>query len=315
MKKEIPYAVKNVFRRALEAKQDFGGEDGAVPAPVAELCFPAPELAPEVIDDWNRNHSSEDELIDKFIPRNTFVGDFSKARILLLDNCVPAEQPGSFTQRSLREMHLLWYPACSLLKWGWDLQVYGHRCDDFIDFWWRELHTRENTGLLDPFLPVFRPVCSLQENRMLHRMSGEKGFSEAKNKLLALNYQQHFAEIAWFTFDLERFTKKTYFYNYGQENTFVKKPYFDYFKNIKDSVLEKVRRAMAENKVIICRSELALWHREIDFSRYDKFFFLCNPDRPICRGNVGKGCDLSVRPATDPFDDLVNICDSFLPKI
>ena len=39
MKKEISYAVKNVFRRALEAKQDFGGEDGTVPAPVAELCF------------------------------------------------------------------------------------------------------------------------------------------------------------------------------------------------------------------------------------------------------------------------------------
>ena len=28
MKKEISYAVKNVFRRALEVKQDIGGEDG-----------------------------------------------------------------------------------------------------------------------------------------------------------------------------------------------------------------------------------------------------------------------------------------------
>ena len=71
-------------------------------------------------------------------------------------------------------------------------------------------------------------------------------------------------------------------------------------------------RSMAENKVIICRNELALWHREIDFSNYDNFFYLYNPAQRICRGNVGKGCDLSSRNGIDPFDELVKTCSDFL---
>lgn len=76
--------------------------------------------------------------------------------------------------------------------------------------------------------------------------------------------------------------------------------------------MEKVRNAMAENKIIICRNELALWHREIDFSGYENFFYLYNPALPVCRGNVGKGCDLSARTAADPFDELVKACSPFL---
>ena len=93
---------------------------------------------------------------------------------------------------------------------------------------------------------------------------------------------------------------------------FVKTPYYNYFKNIKAAVLEKVRNAMAENKVIICRNELVLWHREIEFSGYENFFYLYNPALPVCRSNVGKGCDLSARPAADPFDELVKACSPFL---
>ena len=53
MKKElVNYAVKNVFRRAMEAKAYLYNEDGTMPQAVRDLCFPAPELAPEVIDEF-----------------------------------------------------------------------------------------------------------------------------------------------------------------------------------------------------------------------------------------------------------------------
>ena len=141
-------------------------------------------------------------------------------------------------------------------------------------------------------------------------MSGQKGVGEAYRQVVEL--KKYFAQVAWFTFDLEQFTQKTFYYNFGNETRFVKLPYYNYFKNIKSVVLEKVRNAMEENKVIICRNELPLWHREIDFSGYENFFYLYNPLQPICRGNVGKGCDLSSRNGVDPFDELVNACSDFL---
>ena len=46
MKKElVNYAVKNVFRRAMEAQRYLYNEDGTMPQAVRDLCFPAPELA------------------------------------------------------------------------------------------------------------------------------------------------------------------------------------------------------------------------------------------------------------------------------
>ena len=159
---------------------------------------------------------------------------------------------------------------------------------------------------------VFRRAmaCSAVENYRRCKMSGQKGVGEASRQVA--NLKKYFAQIAWFTFDLEQFTQKHFYYNFGNETKFIKLPYYNYFKNIKAVVLEKVRNAMAENKVIICRNELALWHREIDFSNYGKFFYLYNPSQPICRGNVGKGCDLSNRNGVDPFDELVNACSDFL---
>ena len=313
MKKElVNYAVKNVFRRAMEAQTYLYNADGTMPQSVRDLCFPAPELAPEVIDEWNRSHSDKDELIDKFVPRNTFVGDFDSAKIILLDNCVPAEHPGEFTRASLGDSYYFW----SRFQWaledgdGSAFTVYGQSDMNFRDFWKFNLHTLQNTGLMDAFYPAQPPVCTAQENYRRFKMSGQKGVGEAYRQVVEL--KKYFAQIAWFTFDLEQFTKKTFYYNRGNENTFVKLPYYNYFKNIKAVVLEKVRNAMAENKVIICRNELPLWHREIDFSGYENFFYLYNPLQPICRGNVGKGCDLSSRNGIDPFDELVKACSDFL---
>lgn len=311
MKKElVNYAVKNVFRRAMDAKRYLYNEDGTMPQAVRDLCFPAPELAPEVIDEWNRSHSQKEELIDKFIPRNTFVGDFDSAKIILLDNCVPAEYPGEFTSRSLADSHYFWSRFQWALEDGAAFTVYGRSDMNFRDFWKFNLHTLENTGLMDAFYPVAPPACSAEENYRRFKMSGQKGVGEASRQVA--NLKKYFAQIAWFTLDLEQFIQKTFFYNFGNENAFVKLPYYNYFKNIKPVVLEKVRNAMHENKVIICRNELPLWHKEIDFSNYANFFYLYNPNLPICRGNVGKGCDLSKRNNIDPFDELVKNCSDFL---
>ena len=311
MKKElVNYAVKNVFRRAMEAQRYLYNEDGTMPQAVRDLCFPAPELAPEVIDEWNRSHSQKEELIDKFIPRNTFVGDFDSAKIILLDNCVPAEYPGEFTSRSLADSHYFWSRFQWALEDGAAFTVYGRSDMNFCDFWKFNLHTLENTGLMDAFYPVAPPACSVEENYRRFKMSGQKGVGEASRQVA--NFKKYFAQIAWFTFDLEQFIQKTFYYNFGNENAFVKLPYYNYFKNIKPVVLEKVRNAMHENKVIICRNELPLWHKEIDFSNYANFFYLYNPNLPICRGNVGKGGDLSKRNNIDPFDELVKNCSDFL---
>ena len=51
MRKQNSPAVQNVFKRALEAKKYLCNADGTMPQAVKDLCFPAPELAPEVIDD------------------------------------------------------------------------------------------------------------------------------------------------------------------------------------------------------------------------------------------------------------------------
>ncbi len=331
MKKElVNYAVKNVFRRAMEAKAYLYNEDGTMPQAVRDLCFPAPELAPEVIDEWNRSHSQKEELIDKFIPRNTFVGDFDSAKIILLDNCIPAEYPGEFTRSSLENLHYF----CSAFQFAMkrdelvkqdvaekiiseeelinkdQFAIYSKDYQYFHKFWQFELHTLQNTGLMDAFIPVQPPACSAEENYRRFKMSGQKGVGEARCQVAKI--KKYFAQIAWFTLDLEQFIQKTFFYNFGNENAFVKLPYYNYFKNIKPVVLEKVRNAMQENKVIICRNELPLWHKEIDFSNYANFFYLYNPNLPICRGNVGKGCDLSKRNNIDPFDELVKNCSDFL---
>lgn len=324
-------AVKNVFRRAMEAKKLLFFEDGSMPQEVRELCFPAPEISPEIIDEWNRSHTYEDELIDKFVLRNTFTGDFSTARIILLDNCVPKESPGDFSRKNSGETWRFWFYLGEAIKEKYGIlkdvicisltdeahdtvsmkfNAYGKEFHSFSDFWKIELHTLENTGLLDAFYPVTPPVCPAEENYNLFKFTGRRGLDETRAKIAEL--EKYFAQIAWFTFDLEQFTRKRHYYNFGNENVFIKTPYYNYFKNIKEDVLEKVRRAMTENKVIICRNELALWNREIDFSQYDNFFYLYNPARPICRGNVGKGCDLSKRTAADPFDELINACGKFL---
>ena len=322
------YCVKNVFRRAMEAKKYLFLKDGTMPQEVRDLCFPAPEIAPEVIDEWNRNQSRKEDLIDKFVLRNTMVGDFASARIILLDNCVPEEYPGEFTKSSLLDAVNFWFYFGLQIEYTYTdpersadtrkngetetekLHIYGKAFHAFFEFWLFELHTLQNTGLLDAFYPVACPICSAQENYNRYKLTGRKAVDEARAKIARL--QPYFAQIAWFTFDLEQFTRKTNYYNFGKETNFIKKPYYEYFKNIKAVVLEKIRNAMAENKIIICRNELALWHREIDFSNYENFFYLYNPALPVCRGNVGKGCDLSARPAADPFDELVNACSPFL---
>ena len=320
--------VKNVFRRAMEAKKYLYLKDGNMPQEVRDLCFPGPEIAPEVIDDWNRNHSRKEELIDKFVLRNTLTGDFSSARIILLDNCVPAEYPGEFTKNALLDAMNFWYGFGVTIEALYDapeksadvhkdgkiepvkLDIYGKSFHSFPEFWQFELHTLQNTGLLDAFYPVADPVCSAEENYNRYKLTGRRGVEESRAKIAEL--QPYFAQIAWFTFDLDQFTEKTNYCNFGNEIKFVKTPYYNYFKKTKKVVLEKVRNAMAENKIIICRNELALWHREIDFSGYENFFYLYNPALPVCRGNVGKGCDLSARTAADPFDELVKACSPFL---
>lgn len=310
MRKQNSPAVQNVFKRALEAKKCLCNADGTMPQAVKDLCFPAPELAPEVIDDWNRKHDSEDELIDKFVLRNTFAGDFDSAGIILLDNCVPEEHPGKFTRDSLLDAVYFRIRLQEELDANSKVTVYGLPHMSFSEFWQHELHTPQNTGLLDAFYPVPAPVCSAEEDYRRFKLSGRNGILETSRKIEDL--KKHFVRIAWFTLDLERFTRKTHYYNFGREDAFILQPYYNYFRNVRDRVIAKVRRALAEHKVIICRNELPLWHKEIDFSNCDNFFYLYNPSQPICRGNVGQGCDLSRRNSIDPFDLLVNACRMFL---
>ena len=81
-------------------------------------------------------------------------------------------------------------------------------------------------------------------------------------------------------------------------------------KFLKDLQMETLFLPKAPDEIFISSPDVN--RPGLFISGYENFFYLYNPLQPICRGNVGKGCDLSSRNGVDPFDELVNACSDFL---